>query len=144
MKDEDPEGAAMLVDMAADARAYIEGFEWCPPIRRFTLGYGIGGVLALFRAEFEHAIEGTDRELWVVAGDLPSAYFVYEGNEDPREALEQYCLLMEDWAMKVRDGESIEEAFPVEAPATAPNAQDLLSRVAFIRAEIIPDFDRPL
>ena len=104
-----------------------------------SLGYGIGGVVALFHAELAHAIDGTDDELWVAVGDLPSAYFVYEGNEDPGDALEQYCRLMEEWAVAVRRGSSVDQCFPVDGPATEENAEALLSRIAFIRAELVPE-----
>ena len=101
------------------------------------VGDGVGGVIALFRVEFARAIEDTDRELWVVVGDVPSAYFVYEGNEEPDVAFEQYCLLMEDWATAVRAGGSLDEVVPVDAPTTQANADSLLSRIAFIREVLI-------
>jgi hypothetical protein len=104
-----------------------------------SLGYGIGGVIALFRVEFTRAIDDIDEELWVVVGDLPSAYFVHEGNEDPAVALECYCGLMEDWAMAAKSGESVDECFPVDAEATLENAEALLSRITFIRSELVPE-----
>jgi hypothetical protein len=45
---------------------------------------------------------------------------------------------MEDWAMAVRRGGSLDDCFPVDAPATPDNAESLLSRIAFIRAELVP------
>jgi hypothetical protein len=136
---DDPGETALLKGMAVDAREYIESHDWCPPIRGFQLGYGVGGVIALFHVEFTEAIDDTDDELWVVVGDLPSAYFVYEGNEDPAAALEQYCALMEEWALAARQGESVDECFPVDSEATRENAEMLLTRIAFIRAELVPD-----
>jgi hypothetical protein len=136
---DDAEDTALLEQMARDARAYIESFEWCPPISRVSLGYGVGGVLALFRFEFAYAIEDTDSELWVVVGDIPSAYFIYEGNEDKAVALECYCALMEEWALAVRDGDPVDECFPVDFEPTVENAEELISRVAFIRNELRPE-----
>ena len=135
---DDAEDTALLDKMATDARDYIQSFDWCPPIHRQSLGYGVGGVIALFRFEFAHAIDDTDSELWLVVGDLPSAYFVYEGNEDPAVALECYCGLMEEWAVAARDGESVDECFPVDAEATPGHAEMLLTRIAFIRRELVP------
>jgi hypothetical protein len=135
----DDEDTALLKEMAKEARDYIEGFEWCPPIQRMTLGYGVGGVIGLFRFEFSEAIEDTDSELWVVVGDLPSAYFIYEGNEDRAVALECYCRLMEEWANAVREGESVDECFPVEAEESRENAEAVLSRIDFIRRELRPE-----
>ncbi len=136
---DDAEDTDLLKAMAADARSYIESHEWCPPIRTFSLGYGVGGVIALFHFEFTEAIDDTDSELWVVVGDLPSAYFVYEGNEHPAAALEQYCGLMEEWALAARDGESVDECFPVDAEANPQNAEMLLTRISFIRTELVPE-----
>jgi len=76
MTEEDPDDVALLKDMAKEARQYLQSHDWCPPIRKLSLGYGVGGVVALFHAELAHAIDGTDDELWVAVGDLPSAYFV--------------------------------------------------------------------
>ena len=125
-------------DMTARAREYIQTFDWCPPITRQLPRFEAEGVLALVHFVFAQAIEDTDRALWVVVGDLPSAYFVYEGNERVRDALEQYCGLMEDWATAARNGASVEELFPVDAEPTAENAEALQARLAFIRAEILP------
>ena len=136
---EDAEDSQLLRGMATEAREYVAAFDWCPPIRRLSLGFGVGGVIALFHVEFTRAIDDVDSELWVVVGDLPSAYFVYEGNEDPAVALECYCGLMEEWAMAARDDESVEECFPVDAEPTRENAEALLSRIAFIRRELVPD-----
>lgn len=136
---EDAEDTELLRGMAGEAREYIQAFDWCPPILQMSLGYGVGGVIALFHVEFTRAIDDIDSELWVVIGDLPSAYFIYEGNEDPAVALECYCGLMEEWATAARDGESVEECFPVDAEANRENAEALLSRIAFIRRELVPE-----
>jgi hypothetical protein len=135
---EDAEDTALLKKMAAKARDYIQSFDWCEPIRKSSPAFGVGGVVALFCFEFTEAIGGTDDKLWVVVGDVPSAYLVYEGNEDPAVALEQYCGLMEEWASAVRQGSSIDDCFPVDVPATQGNAEDLLSRIAFLRSEVVP------
>jgi hypothetical protein len=140
---DDAEDTALLKKMAQEARAYLEDFDWCPPIDQMSLGYGVGGVFALFHVEFESAIEGTeDGELWVVVGDIPSAYFIYDGNEDKAVAIECYCALMEEWALAARDGESVDECFPVDAEPTAENAEELISRIAFIRNELRPEANR--
>ncbi len=128
--------------MAQDARRYLEEFDWCPPITDMALAYGIGGVIALFRVDFARIIEGSpDKTLWTVVGDLPSAYFVHEGIETPRAALEAYCRLMEDWAQAVKKGQDLDEEFPVDAKPTAQNADDLLGRLAVIRGEFLDELD---
>lgn len=135
---DDPDDTKLLREMAAEARAYIEDFEWSPPIESLHLGLGVGGVIAAFLVQFEEEIDGTDDDaLWVVVGDLPSAYVVVEPDDDGVAALERYCEVMEDWAFNVLKGNSLDDSFPVEAEATDEHAEMLNSRIAFIRTEIL-------
>ena len=135
---DDPEDTELLREMAAEARAYLEDYEWCPPIEKFHLASGIGGVVAAFLVQFEEVIEGTeDDALWVIVGDLPSAYVIVEPGDDGDAALSRYCGLMEDWAFNVLKGNSLDESFPVAAEATHENAEMLSQRIAFLRTEIL-------
>ncbi len=129
---------AALKEMLARAVAYLKSFSWCPLITERYLGYGVGGVLALFLFRLQPAINGEDEWLWVVVGDLPSAYFVIDEARDPASALEAYCELMEDWAEAVLSKSSLDEVFPVTAAPTKKHAEMLKSRVRFIRKNILP------
>ena len=87
-----------------------------------------------------------DDKLWIVVGDLPSAYLVVEPDDSPGDALERYCGLMEDWIAAVRDGADLNNVYPVTAEPTPPtreNADLLERRVAFLLAEIIPRMTQP-
>jgi len=134
---EDPEDTALLREMAAEARAYMEEFEWCPSIVSIHLALGVGGVVGVFLFQFDEVIEDDDDALWVVVGDLPNAYVIVEPDDDGISALERYCELMEDWAFNVLKGNSIEESFPVDAEPTQEHAEMLRSRIVFLRTEII-------
>jgi hypothetical protein len=139
IRGDDEEDTKLLRGMAAEAKAFITGHEWCPPLRGFYLAYGIGGVVALFLVDFTKAIEDSpDDSLWIVVGDLPSAYFVSESADTPRAALECYCYIMDDWVAAVINDTDMEEVYPVEAEATEENARELQSRLDFLRTEIIP------
>src|ERR1700742_2304023 len=94
---DDSEDTALLRGMAKSARAYITSFAWCPEIKQAYLAAGVGGLVAVFLFEFDRHIKDTDNELWVIVGDLPSAYLVVEPGEGPQDALEKYCEMMEDW-----------------------------------------------
>ena len=136
---DDDEDTALLREMAQEARRYIAGHTWCPPEKNLWLACGVGGVVALFLVEFSQKIAGSpDDTLWLVVGDLPSAYFVTENATTPRDALECYCNMMEEWITAVLDGGDLEEVYPVEAEPNEQNAQELESRLEFLRAEIIP------
>jgi len=135
---DDSDDTELLREMAAEARAYLEDYEWCPPIKSVHLAFGIGGVVAAFLVQFEEAIDGTDDDaLWIIIGDLPTAYVIVEPGDDGDAALSRYCELMEDWAFNVLKGNSLEESFPVEAEPTHENAELLSQRIAFIRTEIL-------
>ena len=124
--------------MLARAQSYLTSFHWCQGISERYVGVGIGGVLALFLFRLKDPGE-VDEWLWVVEGDLPSAYFVVDEAATPAAALSAYCELMEDWANAVSAGLPLHNVFPVRAPATLENAQMLQTRVAFMRREIIPN-----
>ncbi len=130
---------ARIRDMAAHADQYITNFNWCPPISNRYVGIGIGGVVSLFLYKFERPINGTDRYLWIVEGDLPSAYFVVDDAPDPISALIVYCKMMEDWAAAVESQVALDEVFPVAAAPTIESAEMLRTRVGFIRDRILPD-----
>src|SRR5215469_7130812 len=127
------EDTKLLREMATEAQEYISEFAWCPPIASVSLGFGIGGVVAIFLVLLKEKIEQTDERLWVVVGDLPSAYLVVEPQDSAHEALQRYCLLMDDWANEVLAPGTIGKVFPVEAQRTSANAGLLRSRLKFIR-----------
>ena len=136
----DPEDTQFLQALAEQASNYVRSFRWCPPIEQLLLAFGVGGVLGLFLVRFERPIGGADdRELWIVVGDLPSAYFVTDDAESPAEALETYCELMEDWADQVLSGAGVSGSFPVAAEPTTEHAEMLKSRLEFIREKLIPE-----
>jgi hypothetical protein len=138
IKGEDEEDTRLLKEMATDARNYVTSFHWCLPIRAMYLADGIGGIVALFLFEFDGKIGGTDDKLWVVVGDLPSAYMIVEPDDCAQEALERYCLLMDDWIAAVRNGDDFEKVYPVSAPRTAEYADMLQSRLDILREDAIP------
>ena len=128
----------MLAAMFSEAKAYLLSFPWSKEISRSYLGAGVGGVVAAFLFEFDLPIGSKDSQIWVVVGDVPSAYFVVDHAPDGASALDTYCDLMEDWSNGVLEQSSLDDVFPVEALATSENAKMLKSRVEFIRERIIP------
>jgi len=141
IKGDDPEDTESLREMAAEARAYMEDFEWCPSIESVHLALGVVGIVGVFLFQFDEVIEDDDDALWVVVGDLPSAYVIVEPGDDGITALERYCELMEDWAFNVLKGNSLDESFPVEAEATHEHAEMLRQRIVFLRTEILESPD---
>jgi hypothetical protein len=141
---EDSEDTTLLTEMAREARAYISAFDWCPPVRAIYLAYGVGGVVGVFLFKFSKKIQGSDDTLWVIVGDLPSAYLVLVPNDSPADALERYCGLMEDWVAAARGQRDMDDVFPVAVEATEENADLLDKRIGFLRTEILPEVARQL
>ena len=137
MAGEDEAETVLLQQLLVRAEEYLRSFHWCPPIAERYLGIGVGGVLAVFLFKLERAINNADELLWVVEGDLPSAYFVVDEAPNAKSALEVYCTMMEYWANAVMSDSSLDDVFPVAAPATKANADRLCSRIRFIRNRII-------
>jgi hypothetical protein len=135
---DDEADTALLLQMAKSARDYITSFDWCPPINAIHLASGVGGLVAVFLFGFDRKIQGTDDQLWVIVGDLPTAYLVVEPKDSPAQALERYCELMEEWIAAVRDAGELSEVFPVSTEPTPENAESLEKRIAFLLAEMIP------
>ena len=74
----------------------------------------------------------------MVVGDLPSAYLVVEAQDSPAEALERYCVLIEDWIAAVRDSDNLRDVFPYRQNQRLKTRESLEKRIAFLLAEIIP------
>lgn len=128
---------ALLREMHSEAVDYISSFEWCGEIVKQFFGGGIGGVVAIFLIEFAPA-EDRDKVLWVVVGDLPSAYLVTDDAPTALAALGVYCELMEDWVSVVRSKRDLQDAFPVRAAPTPANADMLELRVKLLKEDVIP------
>jgi len=123
--------------MATEATQYLSSFSWCRRILRSWLGWGIAGICGVFLFELEPASPEVDRWLWVIVGDLPSAYLVTDDSPAPLDALRNYLDLMEEWVENVQTGKSVKDCIPVEAPATAENAEALHVRIEFLRTKVL-------
>jgi len=144
MKGDCEKDTNLLKEMLEKAINYLESYKWCPEIEKIYFGFGIGKIVAVFLFKFKGKIKDSDDEfLWVVVGDLPSAYLVIDNAPSPKEALEGYCELMEDWVNAVRNGTSLKDVYPVAASPTEEHARMLSSRINSLRRDIIPQYGLP-
>jgi hypothetical protein len=124
--------------LAQQARSYLLSHKWCKSIKRGYLDIGWEGILGVFYFELEPAHEGVDDTLWVIVGDIPSAYICNEMPDGPN-ALAGYCREMQRWVDAAMAGESVEELIPVNVPPTPEWAAQLGGRLEFIRRELLSE-----
>jgi hypothetical protein len=128
----DPETAAL----AAEARAFLAAQRWVHQVLDGRVGIAIPGVLGVFQFDLEARPE-VPSPLWVVVGDLPSAYLPGDDLPSWEAALDGYVWEMQRWVDAVRAGESVDELIPTGVAPTVEHADVLASRLEFIRQRIL-------
>jgi|SRR5579859_128351 len=137
---EDKLDTRLLKDMASEARNYLQNFHWCKRILDAYFGDGVGGIVAVFFFHIEPSRTDIDEWLWVVVGDVPSAYLVIDNATTPSLALEGYIEEMSKWVKLAKLGKSSSKVIPVNVPATSENARLLEVRLKSIEEMIVPRF----
>jgi len=135
---ESSEEAKAIDELTAQAFAFVNSYRWTPPIERLVLAFGVGPLLGLFLMRFEPGGRPEDRERRVVVGDLPPMHFETDDAPTPSDALRLYCAIAQDWADNVLAERDLSESYPIEVAPTAEHAEMLLSRIDFIRREMVP------
>jgi hypothetical protein len=138
---EELEEAAQLEALWEDARAYVKSRTWAPFVAEILLAYGLGPIVGLFFVRFSAPPPSEipdERERWVVVGDGPYMNFETEDAPTPDLALRLYCAICQDWADNVLAGADLSDSYPIPVEPTQEHAEMLLSRVKFIRTEIVP------
>jgi hypothetical protein len=127
-----------LESMRKEAEDYLSSFSWCQRIIDCFYGLGIGGVVAVFLFHIEPDKDNVDEWLWVISGDLPSAYLVVDQSPTPVSALKTYVAEMRKWVEAAKTGRSIEDVIPVNVEPNPENAARLQKRLDFLTKEAIP------
>jgi len=123
-----------ILNLQNKAKNYLESFEWCVKTKKswYENEFSSYDIIGVFLFEIEPIDENVDDFIWIIVGDLPSVY-LDKSVDSGKEAIEIYCELMENWIENVKNGESLEECFPVPVDPTIENADLLESRIALIR-----------
>lgn len=138
MRGENDDETQSLRNMEATARGFLSHFDWCTEIREFYFGEGIGDVFAVFLARIIPSRLSVGEYVWIVVGDIPSAYLVTDDCPSPKEALEGYIWEMRKWVALAKDGRTSRDVIPVNVPATPEWAQILELRLDALEQRIIP------
>jgi len=137
---DDAEDTRLLREMAFKANHYISRFAWCRSIREAYFGDGYGRIVAVFLFRIEPSRPEVDEWLWVVVGDLPSAYLVTDECKTPSQTLERYIDAISEWVRLAKKGRWSDDVIPVNAPPTPESARMLESRLAVLKEKIVPAF----
>ena len=123
--------------LAREAVEFLESHAWCGGVTGGQLGFAVAGAIGVFKLSHQPRQPGVDDVLWVVVGDLPSAYLVLDDAHDWQHALTCYVQQMRAWVAAVQAGESLDGIIPVAVEPTAEHAQMLATRLAFIQRELV-------
>lgn len=142
MAGDSDEDTALLKELFTRAFNFLSSFKWCQRIISSYFGMGTGGIYAVFLFEVKDSASPENKLYWVVAGDLPPAYLAQEDDiNSPDEALEVYVDWMDAWVEAVRQGRSVADLMPVDAPPNLQNAAKLASRIEFLKENFINEED---
>jgi hypothetical protein len=137
---DDADDTGFLREMVFKAKHYISRFSWCLSVREAYFGDAYGRIVAVFLFRIEPSRPDVDEWLWVVVGDLPSAYLVIDDCKTPSQALDRYIDAISEWVELAKKGRSSEDVVPVNAPATPKSARMLESRLTVLSEKIVPAF----
>ena len=129
---------AQLREMCAEAKEYLESFDWCEVAGPVYWGGGIGKIFSVFVFEIGSVEADVDRFLWVVVGDVPPLYFVLDDCRSPSDVLDKYIDLMEQWIVLARQGRTSDDLPPTGVEPTPEWAARLAKRLQFIRTNVGP------
>ncbi|TPL00258.1 MULTISPECIES: hypothetical protein [unclassified Mesorhizobium] len=123
----------------AEARQYLEFYNWVLSIKGEYLGYAAEGIIYIFLFEIEPGRPEVNRWIWVIVGDVPPTYIPADDAATPFEALDGYIGALEEWVEAARQGKSVAKLIPVNVDATPANAEMLAGRLKFLDERILPE-----
>jgi hypothetical protein len=134
-----PEDREVARTMYQRARRFLESFAWCRGIEQGYVGILQSDIVAVFLFKIRPAKPDIDEWLWVVVGDLPSAYLVCDDSPNPATALEGYIQEMSRWVEAVETGQSVADLIPTRADPTPKYAAMLKSRLGVLNRYLMRD-----
>lgn len=117
-------------------RAYLHRLGMWSSVKRIYVGHMEQQHLGVFVVHALPVDEAFPEYFWAIIGDCPPAILP----ATPRnaiQALSAYAAAMQEWVDAVRNGSSLDRLMPIEAAATAENADLLAGRIRYIDEEIL-------
>ena len=131
------------IALARKATDFLTAFRWCASVKESFLAFDCGYILGVFLFRIEPRLLGVDDTLWIVVGDVPSAFLVCDDAPDWHRALQCYVREMQRWVGAVRSGSGLDGIIPVRVSPTPEHADMLASRLKFIQDHFIDDKPLP-
>ena len=144
MTGDDDEDTSLLRGMSQDAEGYLRSFSWCKEVRGSFFGGGVGGIIAVFLFNIAPPRPDVGSWIWIIVGDIPSAYLPLEDARSPAEVFQTYLRGMSKWvelAREGRNGTADDGVPPINVPATPEWAEKLDQRLNSLRLIVQPFFD---
>src|SRR6185437_12523898 len=127
-----PEDKVEIEKLRQRAERFLGKYRWLKKVSEEYVGMCFPGIISIFLFHIVPARPDVDDWIWVVVGDIPSAYITCDNARSPGAALDGYIAEMAAWVAAAEKGESVEEFIPVNVPATPQNAAMLASRLKFL------------
>jgi hypothetical protein len=118
----------LLSDLRSKLDRYLLEFRWVDEVQAVWWGTGVPPLVGVCLVRIVTASD-VDDFLWVIVGDLPSAYLVLDDLPTPQDAALCYLDHMKHWVDGVRNGADLGECMPVDVDATTANALLLQKRI---------------
>src|SRR5687768_15508508 len=83
------------ITLALKATNFLTGFRWCAGVKDSLLAFSCANIVGVFLFRIEPRLLGVDDTLWVVVGDVPTAFLVCDDAPDWRCALQCYVREMQ-------------------------------------------------
>lgn len=134
---DDPQETQELRKLAKRAEDYLASFSWCGAIKKSYVGIAEAGIVGVFLFQIHPSQPDVDEWLWVVVGDIPTAYLVTDDAPDPESALEAYISEMRAWTEAVERGDPVDDLIPVNVPPTKKYGEMLKVRLDFLAKNLL-------
>lgn len=135
---DDEEDTALLIAMAKEGENYLRSFAWCLDIKQGRLSDGFGGIIALLHFQVTIRNVPDDEWVWIIIGDVPSAYLEAELFVTPHAALQRYLDGLDEWIAAAEAGKPLQDLIPIEVTPSPDLIAQLRPRIKTLREEILP------
>jgi len=126
-----------FVKLVNEAKSFLKNHRWCKEIEKQWFVANWDNLLTIFFFKIVPNSELADDHIWVVVGDLPTAYIDIESASNKAEVIQVYTEIMDDWVRCVKNGESVEDCYSINVPPKLEYAKMLDTKIQLIKEHIL-------